>query len=220
LLQLVVAAIPYRLFGDWAILMITGCGIGLALATGLLPQWKKEKWACRTHSNDSYVLTRGNGAQNAIAILANGRGLNLEDLATGQNNMDSSTNIYTRAAILGLSTLWILLLITAAGLDENTWFLLAVGAIGILQNVFVAGSARRPENFGIPLEHVDVFGFTKVMQTLLAVEKKYPRLGRSMLDQFFPGKLTAAEIETWKQLEQNAQTAKVPTEVKVNQLLN
>lgn len=115
----------------------------LSLLTGLLPQWKKEKWACRTGSNDAYSLTRGNGAQHAVVVLANGRGLNLE-----QSNLDASANMLTRVSILALATLWILLLVTAAGLRSDTWYLLAVGGMGILQNVFVAGWSRRPETFG------------------------------------------------------------------------
>lgn len=213
--QLGIATIPCGLFGDWSILMITASGICLALATGLLPQWKKEKWACRTQSNDTYVLTRGNGAQHAIVILGNGNGLNLEDLAAGQNNMDSSANIFTRVAVLGLSSLWILLLTTAAGLKKNTWFLIAVGGIGILQNVLAAGWARRPENFGIPLHFVNVFGHERVMKTLLEIEKEYPGLGKSLLAEFFPGRLRDDEIEAWKQVEQKAKQGNHDTSVSV-----
>jgi len=43
-----------------------------------------------------------------------------------------ATNTFTRITLLVLATLWILLLITAAGLKENTWFLLTVGGVGIL----------------------------------------------------------------------------------------
>lgn len=201
LVQLVVAAIPCGLFGDWGIMLITVCGNVLAIATGLLPQWKKEKWACRTRSNDPYVLTRGNGAQHAIVILGNGHGLNLEDLASGQSNIDVSANNLTRAILLILSALWVLLLIAAAGLQTNTWFLLAIGAIGIVQNVFVAGWNRRPENFGIHLDFVKVFGQVNVMDTLIEVEENYNGLGRSMVDEIFPGKLQPAEIEKWAELE-------------------
>ncbi|KAN0069078.1 hypothetical protein V8E54_012707 [Elaphomyces granulatus] len=202
--QLGVAAIPCGLFGDWGILMITACGIALAFTTGALRQWKKEKWACRPNAKDPYILTRGNGTQHAIAILGNKYGLNLEDLAAGQSNVDVSTNTFTRAAVLGLSIFWVLLLITAAGLKTNTWFLLAVGGIGIAQNIFVAGWQRRPENFGIHLDFMNVFGHTKVMNTLFEVEEDYPRLGRSMRDEFFPGKLRVHEMQRWEQLEEKA----------------
>ncbi|CAI7617700.1 uncharacterized protein N7487_007237 [Penicillium crustosum] len=201
--QLGIAAIPCGLFGDWGILLITVCGNALAIATGLLPQWKKEKWACRTKSKETYVLTRGNGAQHAIVILGNKHGLNLEDLASGQSNIDASTNNLTRIILLILSTLWVLFLIAASGLKTNTWFLLGIGAIGIVQNVFVAGWNRRPENFGIPLDFIDVFGQTKVMETLQDVEKSYQYLGQSMLQEFFSRKLRPDEEEEWEQINKS-----------------
>jgi hypothetical protein len=203
-LQLAIATVPCGLHGDWTILSITVVGICLALATGSLPQWKREKWACRTGSNDTYVLTRGNGAQHAVVIIGNGKGLNLEDLAAGQVNMDSTLGTFTRVAVLILSFFWIILLITSAGVKEQTWFLLAVGGAGTLQNAFVAGWNRRPENFGIPLDFIKVFGDTKVMKTLLEVEGEYPRLGKSMCGEFFPGGLRDDEIKVWAQLERKS----------------
>lgn len=204
-IQMVIAAIPCGLSGDWGPLLITGTGIALALSTGLLGQWRKEKWACRANSEGTFVLTKGNGAQHAIVVLGNDkRGLNLEDLAAGQINLQVSPNKLTRIAIFIQAALWILLLITAAGLKSNTWYLLAVGGMGMVQNIIVAGYPRRPEHFGIPLDFVQVFGETKVMQTLFAVEEEYPHVGRSMRDEFFPGKLNADEIEKWNNLEKKA----------------
>lgn len=199
--QLGIAAIPCGLFGDWGILLITGCGIALSLATGLLPQWAKEKWACRPNAKHSFILTRGNGAQHAIVVLGNDHGLNLEDLASGQSNTLVATNTWIRIALLTLATLWIFLLITAAGQKTNTWFLLAVGGIGILQNIYVAGAQRSPENFGVPLEYVKVFGNASVMQTLFLVEEEYKDVGRSLLSEFFPGDLRAHEKRRWEDLQ-------------------
>jgi hypothetical protein len=202
--QLGIAAIPCGLSGDWGILLITGVGIALTLATSALPQWRKEKWACRKHSSGTYVLTKGNGAQHAIVILGNGRGLNLEDLAAGQINLNVSPNAFTRTTIFCLSALWVLLLITAAGLKNSSWFLLAVGGIGMVQNIFAAGWQRRPENFGIPLNFVEVFGETKEMRTLYEIEARYPRVGRSMLAEFFPGRLNEEEKAQWKEFDGHA----------------
>ncbi|KAI9167880.1 hypothetical protein HJFPF1_04021 [Paramyrothecium foliicola] len=204
ILQLALAAIPFGIHGNWGILMITAAGIGLALLTGTLPQWKKEKWACRSKSKVPYVLTRGNGSQHAIVILGNQKGLNLEDLATGQNNMNTTTNSLTRLSVLTLCISWVLLLITAAGLKENTWFLLAVGGIGMFHNIAVAGWSRRPESFGIPLEFVKVVGDHKAMPALFELEELYPGIGRSMRDEFFPGTLTPAEIQKWEKLAEKA----------------
>lgn len=201
LVQLAVAAIPLGLFQDWAILLITGFGTALALTTGLLPQWKTEKWACRKKSMTSYILTRGNGAQHAIVILGNGYGLNLEDLASGQSNTEVATNLFTRLALLSIFVLWVLLLITAAGIKDNTWFLLAVGGIGIVQNVFVAGYHRRPESFGLPLDFVEVIGRAKVMDTLLEVERLYENVGSALLPEFFPGSLNESDKTKWEEIK-------------------
>jgi len=103
--------------------------------------------------------------------------------------------------LLGLAALWILLLITAAGQKANTWFLLAVGGIGILQNVYVAGAPRNIENFGIPLEYVTVFGDASVMETLFQVEEQYEGVGRSMLGEFYHGNLREKERIRWETLE-------------------
>ncbi|KAK7219038.1 hypothetical protein V2G26_007041 [Clonostachys chloroleuca] len=147
----------------------------------------------------SFGIFAQRGSQHAIVVLGKGRGFNFEDLAPGQANILAVANKLTRFALLALSTFWILL-ITAAGLKKNTWFLLAVGAVGILQNVYVSGASRRPENFGIPLTFVEAFGKTSVMETLLDVERKYKHIGRALLREFFPGDLRD-NMKKWKELE-------------------
>ncbi|PWI64585.1 hypothetical protein PCL_09515 [Purpureocillium lilacinum] len=200
MVQLGVAAIPCGLYGDWGILLVTASGILLSYATGALPQWETEKWACRRHTTKTVILTRGNGSQHAIVIVGNKKGLDLEDLAAGQTNVDVSALSTTRVAVTVLAVLWILLLITAAGVKKNTWFLLAVGGIGILQNIYVAGRRRSPKDFGIPLIFQEVLGEPKVMDTLIAVEEKYTGVGRAMLDTFFPGELYEHDKKKWHEL--------------------
>jgi hypothetical protein len=205
--QLGIAAIPCGLWGDWGILMITASGIFLSFVMGGLSQWKNEKWACRRLDEDhdkNVVLTRGNGSQHAIIILGGKGFLNLEDLAGGQTNVDVATSNTTRIIIAGLTVLWILLLITAAAIKKNTWFLLAVGGIGILENIFIAGWRRKPAALGIPLEFVDVVGNVKVMEALYEVEAKHPYVGRSILETFFPGKLRPHEEIKWNEYEKTA----------------
>ncbi|PGH18803.1 hypothetical protein AJ79_00216 [Helicocarpus griseus UAMH5409] len=197
IIQLGIAAVPCGLFGDWGTLLITICGIVLSFATGSLPQWSKEKWACRRKTKKDVILTAGNGSQHAIVVLGDGRGLDLEDLAAGQTRMNILISRSTRVAIFSLALLWVVLLIAAASLKENSWFLLATGGIGILQNIVVAGCRRNPEAFGVPLTFVEVIGEIKIMATLYKVEEKYPGLGRNMLDTFFPGKLRDYERDRW-----------------------
>lgn len=203
-LQLGIAAIPCGIHGDWGIMLVTVAGIILSFITGALPQWAIEKWSCRKRTEKTVILTRGNGSQHAIVIIGDGKGLDLEDLAAGQTNVDVSASNSTRIAVIVLAAFWILLLITAAGIQHHTWYLLAVGGIGILQNIFVAGWPRFPEKLGVPLEFVRVIGKPKVMDALFEVEEQHPRVGRAMLDTFFPGKLRPEELSRWDDFEKVA----------------
>ncbi|KAL3478309.1 hypothetical protein BJX99DRAFT_224624 [Aspergillus californicus] len=201
IVQLGIAAIPAGMNGDWGVLMITGSATALCLLTGGLTQWKVEKWACRrldTRSKKNFILTRGNGAQHAIAVISNGRGLDLEDLATGFSMIDSPTiTIGAQLSTIALGILWVALLITASGLPGDSWFLIAVGGLGMLQNILVAGWKRTPEAYGVPLDFVEVVGDVKVMSTLMELERKYEKLGRSLLGTFFPGDLRDNEVKQW-----------------------
>ncbi|OQE47580.1 hypothetical protein PENCOP_c001G03044 [Penicillium coprophilum] len=196
IVQLGISAIPFGLSGNWGIFLVTAVGIVLSFSTGALSQWSKEKWACRSSTTKTFILTSGNGSQHAIVIESNGTGLDLEDLAANDPGMVASYK--TRLAITALGALWIILLITAAGIQQDTWFLLAVGALGILQNVYAAGASRLPMAFGVPLEFVEVIGDLKVMDTLFRVEDLYPCLGKSLLPVFFPGELDERERVKWK----------------------
>ncbi|KAH6641068.1 hypothetical protein F5144DRAFT_484354 [Chaetomium tenue] len=202
IVQLGVSAIPYGIFRDWSILLVTGSGIVLSFVSGALSQWSKEKWACRTKTKKTVVLTCGNGSQHAIVIRGTGLGLDLEDLAAPDAGPSSRWG--TNLAVIVLGILWILLLITASGITENTWFLIAVGGMGMLHNMYVAGISRPPKAFGVPLEFVEVIGMPKVMDALFEVEHKYYDLGKSMLPTFFPGRLNEEEQNRWDRYEEIA----------------
>ena len=211
---------------NWTILLITTSGTLLALLTGALPQWKREKWPCRKTSRNPYILTRGNGAQHAIVVLPGGQGndegLDLEDLAAGQPNLDTSADLFTRMSLLALSTCWIILLIMAAGLEKDTWYLLAVGGIGMVMNVFTSGWSRPPETLGIPLQFQEAVGAEKVMEALYLVEEKYPGIGRSMRSLFFTAEqLRPHEEERWgefrKEEKRRKDAAKEPVSVVASQ---
>lgn len=205
-IQFGIAAIPCGLYGDWGQLLVLSAGTVLCLASGSLHQWAKEKWTARKNTDSTFVLTRGNGSQFAIVVVGDGKGLDLEDLAAVPANVDVWTSRSTKASTLILALLWLCLLVSASALTTHTWYLLAIGAIGIIENIYVAGRWRRPEDFGIPLHFVEVIGEPKVMNSLFAVEDKYPHVGRAMLQTFFPGKLRAAEQDRWDALEESAET--------------
>ncbi|KAI6028818.1 hypothetical protein F5J12DRAFT_780354 [Pisolithus orientalis] len=84
------------------------------------------------------------------------------------------------------------------------WFLMLVGGIGMMHNVMVAGLPRTPEAFGVPLVFEECILDRKVMQTLMKVEERHPRLGASMLQTFFPGKLYPDEEAFWERKAQEA----------------
>ncbi|OQE10581.1 hypothetical protein PENFLA_c088G00721, partial [Penicillium flavigenum] len=82
--------------------------------------------------------------------------------------------------------------------------LLTISGIGIVQSVFIASWNRRPENFGIPLDYVDIL-CQKAMGALLEVEKNYQGLGHAMREEFFPGKLSPEEFKMWESIDESAE---------------
>lgn len=104
----------------------------------------------------------------------------------------------TQTGCLGLAALWIVFLITAIGWKQNTWYLLAVGGIGIFHNVYVAGAKRKASATGIHLKKVEIIQRQKVMDALMDLENAYETVGRSLLDEFFLGKLRPAEKQWWE----------------------
>ena len=203
IVQLGIAAIPWGLYGQWLIFLVTAVGTVLAFASGSLPQWAEEKFGVRHVDSDEkqkdIILTTGNGAHDALLILGCKGGLDLEALAAPYRELRAPW--LTRILLLTLAVLWILLLITCAGFEEHTWYLVGVGMIGILHNVCVAGMPRQPKGFGIDLQYVDTFADGKVMEVLWSVEESYPRAGAALIGTFFPGELFPREKLLWDYAE-------------------
>jgi len=88
-----------------------------------------------------------------------------------------------------LAVMWVYLLITVSSIKEYRWFLLAVGAVGIVYIAVVAGALRRPEAFGIPLDFKTVYVKDYAIDALQVVEAGYPGVGQSLLQVFFPDRL-------------------------------
>ncbi|KAL0262558.1 hypothetical protein SLS55_001526 [Diplodia seriata] len=188
--QLGIACVPWARDGDWLIAALTVAGTALALAGSALPQWAEEKWACRTAPKNRYCLTRGNGHQHAVVVLCgHDESLNLEDLATARGHPVH----HTRLLLGALAVCWIAFLLCVAGLEENTWYLLGVGFLGMVQNVTAAGMARDPSAMGVPMESIDEIFEGRVMQVLQETERRYPKVGLSLLPIFFPGELRPDE---------------------------
>lgn len=195
LLQLGIAAIPCGTQGSWEVFLLTAVGTALAFLTGSLPQWRQERWACRRNSKKTFALSHGNGAQHVLVIQGAGRGLDLEDMAISVEKI--TYNWKTKVASGLLTTLWGGLLISVSGVRRQTWFFLAVGALGMIHTVIIAAAPRCPEWFGIHLDYRGVVVKRKVMEALQSAEKAFPGLGRSMLPVFFPGTMTEQDVQWW-----------------------
>lgn len=141
IIQTVLSVVPWIVYGDWAIFLITICGTVLALVTGALPQWQIEKWAGRPLGDGKKkvtCLTRGNGSSHIMVLLGDSGAWDVESLAGAKATVPKGTVFIT----VVLAVLWTALLISASGLKEHSWFLVGVGGIGMLQNLYAAGSPR------------------------------------------------------------------------------
>ncbi|KAK7688519.1 hypothetical protein QCA50_008057 [Cerrena zonata] len=199
IVQLAIAIIPGAVDQNWTILTVTAIGTILALIGGALPKWKAEKWNGRRSDKDSdrtvVCLTRGNGYSDVMVIISEGKDqYRLEDIANARDAPFRGT-IWI-ALILCIAQ--ILLLLIVAGLNDHAWFLLAIGALGIVQNAVAAGIRRDLGTTGIHLEEVG-FPVTdrKVMKALQLAEEREPYVGISLVPIFFPGGLRPDE-EAWR----------------------
>lgn len=202
LLQLGIAGIPWGLYNNWGIFLATSVGTLLAYLSASLPQWRKEKWSAATREKD-VAVTIGNGNKHVIVILGAKHGLDMEDLASGKAPDLLSTRIYTSL----LAVFWLILLITCCGIKTDSWYLLAVGGLGMAQNLIVASVPRTPAALGLPIELVrsgngeqispEIFAEPKVMWTIMEFEGKHRGRGDALVKEFFPGKLLNWEEKWW-----------------------
>jgi hypothetical protein len=106
--------------------------------------------------------------------------------------------IMTGALCTVQSVFWIALLITVSGLRSHSWFILAVGAVGMFQNAAVAAIGRDSSKRNLPLIEVDQIVSRKVMDGLMDLEVTFPGHAPFLIEEFFPGELTDEEVEWWK----------------------
>lgn len=200
--QLGIAVIPGVLNSNWAVLIVTCGGTILALLSSALPQWRKEKWKghrVKEGETERIILTQGNGSKDAVVMITTGGGIKLEDLAGGRDDIAP----YTKYCSALLFILWLAHLMTVQSLEEDTWYVLGIGAFGMLQAVITAGAKRQPGAHGFHLEKERYINKGKVMDTLKEVEtlEGGRRVGLSLLPVFFPGPLRPDEEEWFKSLK-------------------
>ncbi|KAF6221060.1 hypothetical protein HO133_002741 [Letharia lupina] len=202
-LGLAVAPIFIDHSGNWRILLVTGAGTMLAIIHGSLPQCKEEKYECEMTEKGkdaTFILTRGNSHQYVFVIHSppENRTLNMEHLAVSRRIGGKNVMKYITAV---LAACWIVLLIAIGGLEQDTWFLLMVGGIGMFHNLWVAGHARTTSAHGIPLDIENAKPLTdpdkSVMEGLMAAEKIEPGVGLALLKVYFPGRLRPDEDKWW-----------------------
>ena len=191
LVQLGIAAIPIGLYLEWEIFAITAAGSLLAYANGYLfslSQGTPRKLSTKT----SYVLVQP-GTSEAVVIKMNPDDMRLDDLANIEGGA-AATTVLGSAILL---VLWASLLITVSGLKNHTWFIVAVGATGMLQNILIAGTPRAPDTMGIHLRSDDKISGRKFMQTLMNLEIRHRRTGAALLP-VYPLYMRKSEREWWE----------------------
>ena len=202
LCQIVIAAIPWIIWGtgNYMIFVVTVIGTLLAFIMGSLPQWRRDLLECRANTSNTYILTRSGYSLHALVIMGNHRGFRMDDLAGAGGEQRASTT--TRWMIFCSTILWIMLLITFNGLNEHTWFLVAVGAVGSIYTIFVAAMPRHPENFGIHLQYTGkCLASEHAMIALMEAEQYHSGLGKALLRSYYPGTLGAKEDAFWRAAE-------------------
>lgn len=86
LVQVGIAVIPWVVYGDWGIMIVTLCGNILVAATCALPQWSEEKWAGSQLKRPKVTcLTRGNGHLHIMVFIGIPGGLGYNDEAIRDN---------------------------------------------------------------------------------------------------------------------------------------
>jgi hypothetical protein len=182
---------------NWSILYVTGAGTLLAFCSGSLPSWTREKYnegAPKARPGRTFALTRGNGHGHVFVITIEGEQgkrvvVPFDLLATipRANPEPGSHGRWRRFSIGILALCWVVVLIAVGGMEKDTWMLLLIGGVGMLQNVWVAGRTRNPCEHGIPLEYDDKVERERGVEAVLDdAEKKLPGLGLALLEHFFP----------------------------------
>ncbi len=67
----------------------------------------------------------------------------------------------------------------------------------MIQNVVIAGVSRGPSAMGIHLTEIESIQQSKVMDALMDLENSQKGCGRSLLPEFFNGKLRPEEEKWW-----------------------
>ncbi|KAI9150773.1 G protein-coupled receptor GPR1 [Paramyrothecium foliicola] len=92
--------------------------------------------------------------------------------------------------------LWLLVLVNMAAPSDHCWYMIAVGAIGMVQNTVAAGMEIKPKQRNLPLHLIDTIKRRKVMDGIMDFEVTY-HCGQPLLEEFFPSRLRPDELKWW-----------------------
>lgn len=208
---------------NWAILLITSLGTCFALATGLIPQWHRERFPARTKTDQSFVLTRGNGhVVNFVVLNPVGTKLsmNLEHLAVVRPEVLAERK--TKVIVVAITLCWVFLLLLVGGLSRDSWYLFGVGIVGMTQNAIIASWRKSPHSHGIPMEltrRIDDPEDQKLMKVLQRAELVRPYSGLRLLRIFF-NDLKEKEKRFWDRQERTVMDREAKRKRQNNDLLN
>ncbi|KAF2226300.1 hypothetical protein BDZ85DRAFT_287387 [Elsinoe ampelina] len=198
IIQIAISIIPWAMYDEWFTFLIVSTGSFLAYTSAGLPQWRKEKVDCRKAPpirRKDIVLTEGNGSKEAVLLLGCDNGMDLEHFAASSRVQAGS--VASSVTSILLASFWLSLLVSVAGWQRHTWYLLSIGLIGAIHNLVVVGIARNPEAFGLHLRYQDTIMAQRVMESLWHLEEKHPYAGLALLQEYFPGPLTRREEALW-----------------------
>ncbi|KAJ5921919.1 hypothetical protein N7516_009622 [Penicillium verrucosum] len=102
----------------------------------------------RKTKTKTVCLLRGNGHRHAMVLTGKDGAVDLEKMATATSESLSETPWL----LGGLVLLWTFLLIMLSGLKENTWFLVLIGGLGMVQNICASAARRHPEALNLHIK--------------------------------------------------------------------
>jgi len=197
LLQHGIAVIPGALHGNWLIFILTFGGNFLAQLQAALPQWRKELWGAGKigeGKTEVVCLTQGNGSEYVMVVKSTEYNLRLSHIAAARGVRSKEMVPLTSL----LAVLWLVHLLTVQSVKNDPWYLLLIGALGMIQNAIASGARRTPQALGFHLVAGDVVHRDKAMEAIQAAEEKEPRVGLGLIDVFFPGGLRPKE-KIWRE---------------------
>ena len=208
--QIMASTVPAISDNDFNTFCLTLFATSLTFSQAFLPQWSDEVRNCRKDSKKTIVLTAGNRRGDALVIIGNSHGLDLEDMAAASHtgSFTPSSPRDRRMSRMGWSAVSLSIILMALVLiptifATSAWYLFYIAGIGFIYNLTIAHYPRHPSTHGLHLAYKETIAADSVMETLVIAETKYPRLGLSMVNVFYPV-LTTREKLFWAYAERRA----------------